>query len=236
MKKYKISMGNPCSFGWQNMVSNEQGRFCSQCNKTVVDFTIMSDEEVVKYLLTHQGVCGHFNKTQLGRTMAAQGIAPSTKKYWPAIAAMLVAGVFQLMPLVTYANNNAQKPTNLYPLENLVEPGGTGTLHPQDQDSLTTFRLQIISSKNKKPIEGAQVNIEGAGQFISDAKGYITIHVVVKNMPDYFRITAFAPPDHSYDRYIHLKDFIKNPFYQLELQYNDPNLQVDGGEIYIEPQ
>src|ERR1700754_1109638 len=95
-KKFKVTMGNPCSFGWQNMTPDGKGRHCAQCDKTVVDFTVMTDEQLVNYLLTHKNVCGHFNKSQLGRTMEIHVQKNRIKKYWPSIAAMLIAGMFQL--------------------------------------------------------------------------------------------------------------------------------------------
>jgi hypothetical protein len=234
MKKYKISMGNPCSVGWQNMVPNESGRFCSQCSKTVVDFTVMTDEQVVEYLLTHRGVCGHFNKTQLGRTMVVKGPVTQTKKYWPAIAAMLVAGFFQVMPLQTYANNNTQQSIGQNQFENKVEPAHSVALHKLQQDSLISFRIQIVDSKNKKPIVYANVTIDGAGQFTSDGNGVITLAVNIKTMPQHITIRAVNANGDFYTTYVQLETFIKKPSSRLELIYQDPNMQVDGGELFIE--
>jgi len=51
------------------MVPNEQGRHCSACSKTVIDFTNYSDQEIADYFiaLNGQGVCGHFKKQQVDR-------------------------------------------------------------------------------------------------------------------------------------------------------------------------
>lgn len=51
------------------MHPNGNGRFCDACTKTVIDFSLMSDEEVQSFLFTNnnQKICGHFSNTQLQR-------------------------------------------------------------------------------------------------------------------------------------------------------------------------
>ena len=51
------------------MVPNEQGRHCSACSKTVIDFTNYSDQEIADYFIARNGqsVCGHFKKQQVDR-------------------------------------------------------------------------------------------------------------------------------------------------------------------------
>lgn len=56
----------PCHENWDVMTLAEQGRFCNACSKTVVDFSGMSNEEIIHYLNKHTGrVCGRFENTQL---------------------------------------------------------------------------------------------------------------------------------------------------------------------------
>ena len=68
MKKgIKIEIPNPCDADWDSMMSNSNGRHCGFCNKTVVDFTFMSSEEIKNYFIktVDQRTCGHFYKGQL---------------------------------------------------------------------------------------------------------------------------------------------------------------------------
>lgn len=67
MKNYKLSIPKPCNENWNAMISAEKGRFCSSCEKTVVDFTQKSSEEIQYYLTNNkkQRVCGHFYRKQL---------------------------------------------------------------------------------------------------------------------------------------------------------------------------
>ena len=52
------------------MKPEEKGRFCGSCAKTVIDFSLMSDREVLGYLATVSGkVCGRFTEDQLQREL-----------------------------------------------------------------------------------------------------------------------------------------------------------------------
>jgi hypothetical protein len=65
----KISIPTPCHQDWGAMTPNEQGRHCTSCAKTVIDFTGMTDDEV-KYFFIHkkeEKVCGRFKNEQLHR-------------------------------------------------------------------------------------------------------------------------------------------------------------------------
>ncbi|MFN8281732.1 MAG: hypothetical protein U0U67_00855 [Chitinophagales bacterium] len=66
MKPY---IPQPCHEDWNAMTENEKGRHCDVCSKVVVDFTNMSDAEVVDYLQQHaqQKTCGHFRSNQLSQ-------------------------------------------------------------------------------------------------------------------------------------------------------------------------
>lgn len=45
----KISIPKPCNENWNEMSPEQQGAFCKVCSKVVVDFSNMSDEEVLNY-------------------------------------------------------------------------------------------------------------------------------------------------------------------------------------------
>ncbi len=63
----RISIPKPCHENWNNMTPEQQGAFCKVCNKVVVDFSAMSDEEVINYLeqKKEEKTCGRFRTSQL---------------------------------------------------------------------------------------------------------------------------------------------------------------------------
>lgn len=64
-----VRVPSPCSQNWDKMPVQEKGRFCNHCSHVVTDFTSMSDEEVIHFLIQHKNekVCGHFRNDQLSR-------------------------------------------------------------------------------------------------------------------------------------------------------------------------
>jgi hypothetical protein len=52
------------------MTSAEQGRFCQSCQKTVTDFSMMSDKEILNHLSKRDmDICGRFSNDQLNRSL-----------------------------------------------------------------------------------------------------------------------------------------------------------------------
>ena len=64
---FKISVKAPCHEDWGGMSNTNDGRFCSSCEKEVIDFTKLSDDEVIAYIQKNakHGGCGRFLNTQL---------------------------------------------------------------------------------------------------------------------------------------------------------------------------
>ena len=58
MNKYFLHINEPCSQDWDSMTAAGQGKFCSQCSKTVIDFTGLSDAEIVRYIESKKDFTG----------------------------------------------------------------------------------------------------------------------------------------------------------------------------------
>ncbi len=91
MKKMQLSIPEPCHENWENMVPTEQGRYCNACAKQVIDFTSMSDTELLNYFskLKSENICGRAYTDQLERNITM----PSKKKwlwYWNYIIAFFL--------------------------------------------------------------------------------------------------------------------------------------------------
>jgi len=66
----KIQISKPCHENWDGMTSNEKGRFCEICSRTVSDFTNSSDEELYQEVKSNTNICGNFSENQLNRNIA----------------------------------------------------------------------------------------------------------------------------------------------------------------------
>ncbi|GAB4035957.1 carboxypeptidase-like regulatory domain-containing protein [Spirosoma jeollabukense] len=84
MQSLTIQIPQPCHERWDDMQPHEQGRFCANCQKMVVDYTALSDRELVKLLtkpLTTS--CGRFRDEQLNRPLlVANPVATSVWRQW----------------------------------------------------------------------------------------------------------------------------------------------------------
>jgi hypothetical protein len=71
MKKIQLSIPEPCHENWEAMTPGEKGRFCGSCQKTVVDFSGMSDRQIAEFFKKPAGsVCGRFYNDQLDRDIS----------------------------------------------------------------------------------------------------------------------------------------------------------------------
>ncbi|WP_346984733.1 TonB-dependent receptor plug domain-containing protein [Chryseobacterium sp. POE27] len=87
----KLTIPAPCHENWDTMTPDEKGRFCSVCSKTVRDFTVSSDREVMKaFSRPEDHICGRFNASQLNRNLQYSEINSVFVKF--AVGFMLTAG------------------------------------------------------------------------------------------------------------------------------------------------
>ena len=70
-RKLQLQIPTPCHQNWEKMTQSEKGRFCSACQKQVIDFTNKSDREIAVFFKKPStgSVCGRFMDDQLNRTI-----------------------------------------------------------------------------------------------------------------------------------------------------------------------
>ena len=62
----RLSIENPCHEKWESFSMQSNGGFCSTCEKTVVDFTKLSDEAILAFFANKPArTCGRFRDDQL---------------------------------------------------------------------------------------------------------------------------------------------------------------------------
>lgn len=73
------------------MQPTEKGRHCEHCCKTVVDFTEVSDEAIIRYVTERpSGICGRLMPDQLGRKLAPTPVQRNGWSGWRWVIAGLV--------------------------------------------------------------------------------------------------------------------------------------------------
>jgi hypothetical protein len=93
-RSFTISIKEPCTQNWNEMSPDNSGRFCASCQKTVVDFTKFSDEELIAYFQQQKTIiCGRLTEKQLSIPMPQR---PKRLTFWAVnkfAAASLVAAL-----------------------------------------------------------------------------------------------------------------------------------------------
>lgn len=65
-KRISLSIESPCREQWSNFTPTANGGFCSSCSKNVVDFTKMSDAEILAFFTNKPAnTCGRLRSDQL---------------------------------------------------------------------------------------------------------------------------------------------------------------------------
>ena len=91
MRQTTIHLPTPCHESWAAMPPTEAGRHCAACQTQVVDFTGMTDGEVVAFLRHNTAVsCGRFRESQLSRPLLAAARPVAGWRRWLGATAALL--------------------------------------------------------------------------------------------------------------------------------------------------
>jgi hypothetical protein len=177
-----IAIEKPCDQSWQQMTEVNNGRYCGHCCKTVVDFTRMSNEEIIKYLSAGTHVCGRFESYQfnsLNNYLAVQNEKPFS---WKGLAAGL--SLMLTLPL-TKTEAKPRYQTMQMPVDFKKDVQTARA----DSTLITTVQGIIIDRSDKTPIPGVSITVKGtpigtatntAGKFVLNSKiGDVLVITVV---------------------------------------------------------
>lgn len=151
--KHTLQIVNPCEENWQTMSPTENGAFCNQCQKNVIDFSIMSDEAIIACLENTNGkICGRVRSDQLNRVLEIrkQKKIPSFVKW---IAGLLLWGSIK--------EANAEK--QLIPNTNIHSPvfSSDSIEVITTKDTLGTYIEGIVLDKNNEGVFPTTILIQG---------------------------------------------------------------------------
>ncbi|HLZ86749.1 MAG TPA: hypothetical protein VKQ52_05910, partial [Puia sp.] len=188
-----LSIDNPCAEHWDQMTPDQQGRFCASCQKTVVDFAQMNDQEVLNWLGRHQGpTCGRFRQDQLQRPLVATPEKkPGPGRYWHYLIALLLSSseiAAQTQPAKPATSQ--QTPSNgegrLAIANTLI---GDTILSPARMLPAGTFRGRLLDVDGN-PVSFATIMYREKQGVAADAEGYFSIPIANLAGVHILKITA----------------------------------------------
>ena len=141
---YILKINNPCGQEWSSMTKTDIGKFCSNCSKTVVDFTHLPDNEVLKIIEHNSGkLCGRLSQEQLNR--AIQLYQPTnSSRFYKILAGLLLVG----------ANEN------LLATENQIFHKDIVSIVDKENTKLTETKPEPTTDTLKNIIQGVVIDFD----------------------------------------------------------------------------
>jgi hypothetical protein len=144
-KKLQLKIAEHCHENWDGMTPVQQGKFCGSCQKEVVDFSNMSDQQLVAFFTKPitGSLCGRFNSEQLNREVQIPRKRIPWLKYFFQIA-------IPAFLLTIKANGQKGRPQIM------------GKIKPVCSKPLMGITVAVENQKPVKPIEApAAKSIQG---------------------------------------------------------------------------
>lgn len=231
-KDIHVAIRNPCHEKFENFTPTEKGGFCMNCQKEVIDFSGMTNQQIIKTLQHTKNTCGRFQEDQLGLL----GSVYDKKSNWS--FAYLASG-FGLISLLVSSNLQAQELNRSKDLRGTnkekIENKGNAEIKSVAQkipEKITSNTLQVTSRQVKKEnivitgriidanneaLFGAVVLIDGTqhgavadidGRFTLDAKQFTGQEITLKVKYIGFQEKVLLLPLDSVNKQIDLKDIV----------------------------
>lgn len=163
----KISVERPCHEKWNSFSPTPDGGFCHACSQVVIDFTTMSDKDLIAYLSSKkEKTCGRFRPDQLKNyPNRPQKVAKSS--FWTKVA-FASAILFAAVPT---ANAQRSRSVSVQVVEShpLASPSKVIASTPQVIQGLVT------SKEDGLPLPGVNIVLKGTAiGTISNENGHFT--------------------------------------------------------------
>jgi len=176
-QRIQLQIPEPCHENWDKMTSTQQGRFCMSCQKEVVDFSVMSDKDILNYISTAStNMCGRVTHDQLNRDLLSP---PEPRKIWWRYWMSAAASIMLLS-----SRSNAQGKVSGQGI--VIQPSSSKTVRPIILGYAATIKTndeikiqiqgRVVDEKNN-PVSYASIRLAGSSSGVSaDSTGCFTMN------------------------------------------------------------
>ena len=225
-KDLQLGIPKPCSENWSQMSPEANGRFCSSCQKTILDFTAMEDNEILQWFASQQGsACGRFRPDQLNRPMVSPPEKKSRWRYWH----YLIAGLL-FSSEVSAQTKSASVPMSqhIYPAPDTRTLMGDTLMFAKTKLSTDSIRGRVMD-ENGRPVVYATIMYSKAHGTVTDNSGNFSIPVNKVSQQATLYITALGYKSDS----VAVKQFLAVDQTQLIVLKTEANVL---GEVVVIPE
>jgi len=175
---YSLSIPKPCHENWNQMTPENKGRFCLHCQKSVIDFSNMSDEEIIKTIQGSTNLCGRFKTTQLSHPFVNQ----EYNYKWPNWKGAMIVALLSLFSMKMSALQQRKViTTTQQPFLKSKLPAFEIMKGPDKPNKKVALSGQVVNSGTNEPIIGAMLEIKSNNiqieKTISDDEGNFMFNV-----------------------------------------------------------
>ena len=179
-KQYRLRVESPCSENWEQMLPSEKGKFCQSCSKHVIDFTNLSDKEIINIISKSSGnICGKLTVMQLNRPIYFK----KEKAY--ATPFSKIAASFLLLGLTHSNTAHSSEIKNHIAIELPKELKKEKKIEEQiATDSIITVKARVLDATTKEALPGVVVQIKNSHHAVfTDVSGYFKLDVRSDEFP-----------------------------------------------------
>ena len=186
------------------MLPADQGRFCNHCQQEIIDFSKMSDAEILRVLdQPNAPKCGRWHKSQLNR--ALQPAAHSENRIWPrlAVGAMLC---FAAMPHALLA----QLPQSNTEISLKPNKSEKSNLEP-NEDGFKILSGVVRDEHSMEPLSFATIKIKDQqiGCF-ADEDGQFKLKIPIDRVGAFFDLEVYYDGQVFYEKRIMMNEIPEN--------------------------
>ena len=158
-----IIVKKPCSEKFTNFSTTDNGAFCSSCEKEVIDFTTMSQTEILKFLCKNSATtCGRFKTSQLGTISDQQNYNTMQNFITKGIGALS----FSLVSLCAISSIEAQESAINSNVQTEITATPIATINEVQQQKNYKITGTVLDEENI-PLPGVSIVLKGTAEGVS---------------------------------------------------------------------
>ncbi len=172
---YLLTIDKPCSESWDEMSPTDSGRFCANCAKNVIDFTSLSDDQVLTIIKKSSGnLCGRLEESQMNRFLVSKAEPSNKARFF-----QLLTGLF----LLSAAESKAQELIVREPMAVVKPPTQREKFLKEAKDSPDYAQKiwisgRVVSAETKAPVVNALLHprsVNSHSSALTDEDGYFRL-------------------------------------------------------------
>jgi hypothetical protein len=169
--KLSLSIPKPCSEKWTAFEKTSEGGYCSACSRVVVDFTTMSDEEIVSYFKSNRShACGRFRPEQIKQY-------PISTSKWNLMPRLNMIKASALSIGILFVSKEMSATPRLVATE-ITESQQTDVTLQVTDNPAKRIKGRCIFAEDGSALPGVNVVIKGTTTgTVTDADGYFELEV-----------------------------------------------------------